>query len=234
MRSRSLLWSFNYAIDGIAYALRTQRNMRIHVATAIIVLFASLFFRIERAEFLGVVFAVAFVLVTELVNTAIEATVDIVTESFEPLAKVAKDVAAGAVFVSAITALIVGYIVFFTRLTHVADILLVRVRETPLHITVVALAVTSLAVLAMKAFTREGGTWVRGGWPSGHTAFAAAGAAAIGYITGNATATVISLSVAALVGQSRVESDAHTIPQVVWGGVVGLLITTLIFQLFWV
>lgn len=234
MRSRSLLWSFNYAIDGVAYALRTQRNMRIHIVAAILVLFASLFFKIERAEFLAVVFAVAFVLVTELVNTAVEATVDIATDTFEPLAKVAKDVAAGAVFVSAITALIVGYIVFFTRLTHVTDILLVRVRQAPLHVTVVALAMTGLAVLIMKSFKREAGTWMRGGWPSGHTAFATAGATAVGFITGNAVATVISMSVAALVAQSRVESEAHTIPQVLWGAAVGLLITTLIFQLFWI
>ncbi|MDO9557165.1 MAG: diacylglycerol kinase [Coriobacteriia bacterium] len=234
MRSKSLLWSFNYAIDGIAYALRTQRNMRIHVGAAMVVLVASLFLRIERAEFLAVVFAVAFVLVTELINTAVEATVDIITDTFEPLAKVAKDVAAGAVFVSAIMAMVVGYIVFFTRLTHVTDTLLIRVRETPLHITLVALVVTALAVLVMKAFRFEGGTWVRGGWPSGHTALAAAAAASIGYITGSAPATVISLSVAALVAQSRVESDAHTVPQVVWGGAVGLLITTIIFQLFWI
>jgi len=233
MRSKSLLWSFNYAIEGVAYALRTQRNMRIHVAAAMTVLIASLFLRIERAEFLAVVLVIAFVLVTELVNTAVEATVDIVTESFEPLAKVAKDVAAGAVFVSAITALIVGYIVFFTRLTHVADIVLVRVRQAPMHITVVALAVTALSVLVMKAFRREGGTWVRGGWPSGHTALAAAGATAIAYITQNPAAAVIALSVAAVVGQSRVESEVHTIPQVVWGGAVGIVITTLIFQLFW-
>lgn len=233
MRSKSLLWSFNYAIEGVAYALRTQRNMRIHVSSAIVVLIASLFFHVERFEFLAVIFAIAFVLVTELVNTAVEATIDIVTESFEPLAKVAKDVAAGAVFVSAVTAAIVGYIVFFSRLTHVGDILLVRVRETPLHLTLVAFAVTALAVLVMKAFRREGGTWVRGGWPSGHTALATAGAAAIGYVTSNATAAVIAFSVAALVGQSRVESDAHTVPQVLWGAAVGLVITTLVFQLFW-
>lgn len=233
MRSKSLLWSFNYAIDGIAYALRTQRNMRIHMGAAVLVLIASLFLRIERAEFLAVVFAVAFVLVTELVNTAVEATVDIATETFEPLAKVAKDVAAGAVFVSAITALIVGYIVFFTRLTHVADIVLVRVRASSLHVTVVALLMTALVVLIMKALRPEGGTWMRGGWPSGHTALATAAAASIAYITGNPTATVISLSVAGLVAQSRVESEAHTVPQVLWGGATGLLIATLIFQLFW-
>jgi len=86
MRSRSLLWSFNYAIEGIVYALRTQRNMRIHVAAALLVLGASLFFRISRLEFIAVLFAIVFVFVTELVNTAVEAAVDVATQSFDPVA----------------------------------------------------------------------------------------------------------------------------------------------------
>ena len=76
MRSRNLLWSFNYAIEGIVYALRTQRNMRLHALAAATVLFAALFFRISALELVAVVFAIGLVVVAELVNTAIEATVD--------------------------------------------------------------------------------------------------------------------------------------------------------------
>ncbi|MCE5191498.1 MAG: diacylglycerol kinase [Actinomycetia bacterium] len=233
MRSRSILWSFNYAIDGIVYALRTQRNMRIHVIAAAVVLVAALFFRVSRVEFLILVLTIAFVIGTELVNTAIEATVDVATQSFDPIAKVAKDVAAGAVFVSAASALVVGYVLFFARIANASTTLLVRVRQTPAHITVVALALSAFAVLGAKALKREEGTWLRGGWPSGHTALATAGAASIAYITGSAGAGVIGLFIAALVAQSRVESETHTVWQVLWGAVLGLLITTVIFQVFW-
>jgi diacylglycerol kinase (ATP) len=234
MRSRSLLWSFNYAIDGIVYALRTQRNMRIHVATAALVLIAALFFHVSRLEFLVLVLTVAFVIGTELVNTAVEATIDVATQTFDPIAKIAKDVAAGAVFVSAICAVVIGYVIFFGRLTNVTTTLLVRVRQTPAHITVVTLVLVAFAVLVAKALNREGGTWLRGGWPSGHTALAVSGAASIAYITGSAGAGVIGLFLAALVAQSRVESETHTIWQVVWGATLGFLITTAVFQLFWV
>ncbi|PKQ20599.1 MAG: diacylglycerol kinase [Actinobacteria bacterium HGW-Actinobacteria-6] len=234
MRSRSLLWSFNYAIDGIVYALRTQRNMRIHVATATLVLIAALFFRVSRLEFLVLVLTVAFVIGTELVNTAVEATIDVATQTFDPIAKIAKDVAAGAVFVSAICAVVIGYVIFFGRLTSVTTTLLVRVRQTPAHITVVTLVLVAFAVLVAKALNREGGTWLRGGWPSGHTALAVSGAAAIAYTTGSAGAGVIGLFLAALVAHSRVESETHTIWQVIWGGTLGFLITTAVFQLFWV
>ena len=232
MHRRSLLWSFNYAIEGIAYALRTQRNMRIHVAAAAVVLIASLFFGVSRLEFIAVCLAITFVLVAELVNTALEAAVDVSTQGWDPVAKIAKDVAAGAVFVAAINALAVGYVVFFARLTSMSELLLVRVRQTPTHVTVVALVLTALAVLVAKALIR-GGTFMRGGWPSGHTALAAASASAIAYVTQSAGAAVLGAFVTALVAQSRVESEAHSIPQVIAGALLGFLITTVVFQVFW-
>lgn len=232
MRRRSLLWSFNYAIEGVVHALRTQRNMRIHVAAAVLVLAASLFFRIGRFEFIAICLSVTFVLVTELVNTAIEAAVDVSIQGFDPGAKIAKDVAAGAVFVAALNALVVGYIVFFSRVVHATDVLLLRVRQAPTHITIVALALTAFAVLVMKALTRSG-TFLHGGWPSGHTALAAAATSAIGYMTGNAGATALAAFITALIAQSRVESETHTIPQVLLGAALGAVITTVVFQLFW-
>ena len=232
MHNRSLLWSFNYAIEGIVYTLKTQRNMRVHVAVAFAVLAASLFFRIGRFEFIAVGFAVTFVLVTELLNTAIEAAVDVAIQGFDPLAKVAKDVAAGAVFIAAINAVVVGYVVFFARLSGVTELLITKVRQTPSHITIVALVLTALVVLITKAITRSG-TFMRGGWPSGHTALAASGATAIAYITESAGAAVVAVFLTFLVAQSRVENGAHHIGQVVTGAIVGVLITTLVFQLFW-
>lgn len=231
MRSRSLLWSFNYAIEGIVYALRTQRNMRIHVGLAAGALIAALFFRIGRFEFLSLLFAIAFVLITELVNTAIEATVDVATDTLDPTAKIAKDVAAGAVFIAALNALLTGYIVFFGRLTGPADTLVTRVREVPLHISIIALGLTMLAALIGKAVSHSG-TWLRGGWPSGHTAIAACLATAIAFLSHNPQVTVLAFFGVGLVAQSRVESGAHNIPQVTLGALLGVVTTVVVFQVF--
>lgn len=232
MRSRSLLWSFNYAIDGIVFALRTQRNMRLHVFAAAAVLVSGVMLDVTRLEMIALLFAIALVLTAELINTAIEATVDLSVDTFEPLAKTAKDVAAGSVLISSIVAAAVGYLVFFDRLVRLATRGYVFVAQAPAHLTVIALGLTALGVLALKAIYREG-TWLRGGWPSGHTALATAAATAIGYATESASALVLGLFIAALVAQSRVESDTHTIPQVFFGAVVGVLISTFIFQVFW-
>ncbi len=231
MRSRSLLWSFNYAIAGIVYALRTQRNMRLHVVAAGAVLTGALVLNVTRYEMILLLFAISFVLVVELANTAIEATVDIAVDFFNPMAKIAKDVAAGAVLIAAMNALAVGYLVFFDRLTRVTTDGLHMVRQSSPHLTVIALSLTGLAVLVVKAANREG-SFLRGGWPSGHTALAVAAATAIGYASNSAKLAVLALFIAALVAQSRVETDTHTIPQVVFGGLLGFLITTALFQLF--
>jgi len=229
--SRSILWSFNYAIEGIVYALRTQRNMRIHVAAAVFALCGALVLGVDRMGLAAIVFAISLVFVTELVNTAVEAAVDLATDRYDALAKVAKDVSAGAVLVSAMNALVVAYLVLLEPLKRVAQQGFAWVKMAPSGLTVIAVGLVLLAVLVLKSMSHEG-TFMQGGWPSGHTALAFGAATAIGYATGNATVLVLSLGIAALVAQSRVEGEIHTIPQVTLGALLGILIVTLVFQLF--
>jgi diacylglycerol kinase (ATP) len=234
MRSRSLLWSFDYAIEGIVYALRTQRNMRLHALAAVVVLVAALTLHVGGLELVALLFAISLVVIAELLNTAIEATVDLATETFDPMAKVAKDVAAGAVLIASVNAVAVGYVVFFARLTPITERFIRTAKTSSASLTLIAVALTCIAVLVLKAITHESETsYMRGGWPSGHTALAVALATSIGYATQSAKAMILALFIAALVGQSRVETEAHTIPQTVFGALLGFLLTTAVFQVFW-
>jgi diacylglycerol kinase (ATP) len=228
---RSILWSFDYAITGVVYALRTQRNMRIHVAAAVLTLIAALVLQVGTIGLVAVVFAITLVFVTELVNTAIEATVDLAVESYDPLAKVAKDVAAGAVLVAATNALVIAYLVLFEPVRKVAQTGLNLVEAAPTTLTVVALGLTLLGVLVLKALTKDG-SFVHGGWPSGHAALAFGTAVALAYYTGSAAAFALGLFIAVLVAQSRVEGEIHTIPQVVLGALLGTLTVTAVYQVF--
>lgn len=231
MKSRSLLWSVNYAIEGVVYTLRTQRNMRIHVGAAIAVIIAALMLHVDKVGVLAIVLSIGLVIVTELVNTAIEATVDIMTDRYDPMAKIAKDVAASAVLVSAALSLVVAYLTLFDPLRAVAKTGLHAVRLASPTLTVAALGLTLIVVLILKAASREG-TFVHGGWPSGHTALAFAAAAVLGFVTMSASAFVLACFIALLVAQSRVETETHTIAQVLLGAMLGLLIVTAIFQVF--
>ena len=104
---------FKYAVEGVVHVLRTQRHMRFHFLTLVLVLVVSLVFRLDREEVLILLFTVSLVLAAEMFNTAIEAVVDLVTQTYHPLAKFAKDIAAGAVLITTINALAVGFLLFF-------------------------------------------------------------------------------------------------------------------------
>ena len=118
MEMKKLLESFNHAINGVVDAARTQRNMKIHIIASIGVLIACFFFDVSKAEFLALAITITMVISAELVNTAVEAAVDLNTNYYHPLAKVAKNTAAGAVLVTAINAILVGYIVFWDKLSN--------------------------------------------------------------------------------------------------------------------
>ena len=108
MKLKKLVDSFNNAIDGIIYTVRTQRNMKIHMVVTLLVLIACLCFDVSRNEFLILAITITMVIGAELLNTAIEAVVDMNTNYYHPLAKIAKNVAAGAVLLTAINAVVVG------------------------------------------------------------------------------------------------------------------------------
>ena len=111
-RAPTVFDSFNYAFEGIIHVLRTQRNMRIHFAVAFVVIVAALIVNVTKLELIALCISITFVLIAEMLNTGIEAAIDIATTSFDPMAKLAKDIAAGAVLIASVNALVVGYLVF--------------------------------------------------------------------------------------------------------------------------
>jgi diacylglycerol kinase (ATP) len=231
-RAPTLLDSFNYAFEGIIHVLRTQRNLRIHFVIAIVVIAAAAALSVQRIELIALLIAIAFVLVAEMINTAIEGAIDVSTTSFDPNAKLAKDIASGAVLISSITAVAVGYLVFAEAAAHRTARLLDRVRDAPAEITLVALVLVILVVIGTKAATGRG-TPLRGGLPSGHAALAFAGWMAATYVTGDDHRFLISsltFLMAVLVAQTRVESGIHSALEVLYGGALGALVTLAVFQ----
>ena len=232
-RAPSMIDSFNYAFEGIIHVLRTQRNLRIHFVAAVLVFGAAIAVGVTRLQLIALVLAVAFVLVAEMLNTAIEGVIDVSTTSFDPNAKLAKDIAAGAVLIASITAVAIGFLVFQSAVGQRATNALDRVRDAPADITIVALVLVVLIVIATKAWTGRG-TPLRGGLPSGHAALAFAGWVAVTYLVGDHHRFVVSgltLIMAVLVAQTRVESGIHSSLEVAYGGALGAIVTLVVFQL---
>ncbi len=232
-KSRSLLESFNFAFEGVVEALRRERNMRVHFLLAVGVLIAALLLDVTKLELIALLFCISLVLITELVNTAVEAAVDLATGEVHPLARLAKDVAAGAVVVASVNALIVGYLVFSGRVQGGSGELLDRLSTSPPELTLMALVLTIVLVVALKAISRSG-TPLRGGWPSGHAALAFAGWAAVTLILDNDQhqflVSSVSFLMAALVAQTRIEAGVHTTLEVASGALLGTVVTLAVFQ----
>lgn len=112
MKKGKLIDSFGYAIVGIFFCLRHERNMKIHYLAAVVVIGCGFYFHITKVEWMVLLIVIGIVMSLEMVNTAVEKTVDLATTDIHPFAKVAKDVAAGAVLLFAIIAVIIGAIIF--------------------------------------------------------------------------------------------------------------------------
>ncbi len=115
----SILDSFHYAFMGFKHVLRTQRNPRVHLAVASLVTIAGLILHLSPVEWALIALSIGFVIVTETMNTVVEVSVDLVVEEYHVLAKLAKDIAAAAVLIAAMTSVVVGLLIFIPHLVAI-------------------------------------------------------------------------------------------------------------------
>ena len=119
LKNKNFIDAVKNACSGIFYAFKTQINIKIQLVVALLVLILGLYFKISKIELLFVIGAIFLVIITETINTAIETCVDLVTNKYNIKAKIAKDVAAGAVLLSAINAVIIGIIIFGDKILNI-------------------------------------------------------------------------------------------------------------------
>lgn len=231
MKVKKLVDSFNYAIEGIIYSVRTQRNMKIHMVVALVVLTACFIYDLSKFELLIIGLTVTMVIVAEMVNTAIESAIDATTNYYHPLAKIAKNTAAGAVLITAVNAAIVGYIIFWDKFTQITFSIIGKIKHSDPYMIFIVLVIVSIATIVVKAIYGEG-TPLRGGMPSGHSALAFSIATTIALITEEPISIMLSYLLAFIVAQSRVDSQIHSILEVLLGGIFGAILTIFIFQIF--
>ena len=224
-RPKNHLDSFRYAVDGIVHAFRTQRHMRFHFFTVMLMLLLGILFRLSAVQMALLVVVMAGVLAAEMFNTAVESVVDMVTQAYHPLAKLAKDIAAGAVLITSICAAIVGAILFFGN----RNILRLRIEidrdPEPFHIVLVVAILITLTVFICKIIGRKG-TILSGGVVSGHSALSFFFASTLIYRATDYFTAIFALLLAFLVAQSRVEGKIHTVQEVVLGGLLGVCATS--------
>ncbi len=226
----SFIHSVNAALEGVVHALKSERNMRLHFFIGLVVLAAGIYFDFTAIEFMLLSFAVSFVLVSEMFNTVVEKSLDFISKDYHPVAKVIKDISAGAVFVSAVNACIVGYLLLFKRVNWSIGESFHLIKQSSWHITLIVLLFVIGFVIFIKVMRGEK-VLLKGGMPSGHSAFAFSVWVVISLMTENALVSFLVFFMAVLIARSRRINGIHTAGQVVAGSILGAVISLLVFQL---
>lgn len=221
------------ALDGIIYAITTQSNIKKQLVIAVAVMLISLFFDLSKAEFLCLMFTVVLIIVAEMINTAIETVVDLYTDLYHPKAKIAKDVGAGAVVLTAINAIIVAYFLFFEKISTLGLNIVEKVVNSPTHLAFVAVLITVIAIVTLKAAaTRNHHKFIKENFmPSGQSAVAFAGLTIIWITTRNVVVFTISLLLAVIVAINRYENGKRSKSEIIVGACVGVMVVILLYGL---
>jgi diacylglycerol kinase (ATP) len=230
IRPKTSAESFRHALDGVLLAFKTQRHLRVHFIVALLALLAGFVFRLSRAELAILVGVVCLVILCELFNTAVETVVDLVTTDYHPLAKMAKDVAAGAVLIASINAVLVALLLFLD-----VEQLQRRIYAPPQYedaVQTTAVGIVMLLILLVIWKVRGGkGRFLQGGVVSGHTAIAFFICTVILLVAQHPLVAFLAILMALLVAQSRVETGVHTLQEVLFGAILGILLPVLLYRM---
>jgi diacylglycerol kinase (ATP) len=231
MKPARFIDAVNCAIEGVIQTARSERHMRFHVVAALAVLFATAILGISAMEFAVLALAVSLVLCAELVNTAVEAVVDLVSPQYHPLAKTAKDAAAGAVLVAAFGAAAMGYLVLARYIFPLYKEALSMIGTPTELASLVSILAVVVTVIVIKAVSGTG-TPLEGGVPSGHAAVAFSVATIVSLTTLDPLTSLLAVMLAVMVSHSRLLLRIHTLKEVVLGACVGIGLTLAVLAAF--
>jgi diacylglycerol kinase (ATP) len=231
MPLRQWLKSANFAIEGILHGARSQRHLRYHFFSAAAVLFAGYLLGVSRAEFLLISLAVIIVLSAEMLNTAIEVIVDLISPEYSEKARIAKDIAAGAVLITAFGAAVLGYVILFPYMKSLFQQGFYIARHSKEEISLIAFVLVLILVIITKAYFGKGHP-LSGGMPSGHSALAFSVWVSVTYTTESFIASLLSFILAAMIAQSRIAVKVHKPWEVIAGAMMGALLTFILFRIF--
>ncbi len=230
---RSMIDSFHHAFEGLYYVFNTQSSMRVQSIATALVLIAAWGFGVTHLELLILLTAMVAVLAAETFNTAIEGVLDVKVDYRDEHVGLVKDVAAGGVLICSIYALLVGVMVFasseaFMGLFQFPPEFPDRPVLGPLQIVLVGLLLLAVFIVWVKRATGWR-SFLTGGMVSGHAALGFLVASSIAFVTRDPSVSALSMALALLLAQSRLQADIHKLSEVSLGALVGILLALLLF-----
>lgn len=230
---KDYLAPFKDAMAGLVYTFRTQRHMRIHLYMVLVVVLLGILLNLGLREMLVLLFVISLVLIAEMFNSAIEATVDLIQPTYHPMAKFAKDIAAGAVLITTIIALVVSGLLFLGPQKW-EELKINMTSETP-NLPIGARLGAGILMLFVIVVIGKGlgkrGQVLKGGLVSGHAAYGFFLATGIMYLTDQLVVGALGIVLAAIIAQSRWEAKIHSIFELTLGAIVGAAVGLVCFGL---
>ena len=220
-------------MNGLVYTFKTQRHMRVHIYVVLAVVLLGMYLNIGLRELLAFLLTISLVLVAEMFNSAIEATVDLVSPNYHPMAKFAKDISAGAVLITIVIALVVGALVILgeSRWEALKTSMSAEGFGPPAAWRLAIGALMLFIIVIIGKGLGQRGTVFQGGLVSGHAAYGFFFATSTIFLTDSVAATGIAILLAVIIAQSRFEAKFHTIFELGLGAVVGVATSLVIFGL---
>lgn len=231
MPLRKWIQSTNHAIEGILHAAKTQRHMRYHFYAAILILIISFSIGISWSEVVILITLSIIVLSVEMLNSALETITDILFREYDEKAKRIKDMAAGAVLITAMGAAVIGFVILYEPVKDFFYNGLIIAKHAKSDVAIVSLILVLIMVVLTKSFFGKGQP-LRGGMPSGHAAVAFSMWIAVTFISESFMPSLIVLFMAVVIAQSRVSTGAHKPLEVILGALLGIAVTFMLFKIF--
>lgn len=230
---KDIFAGFRAALNGLVYTFKTQRHMRFHLYVVLVVMVLGVFFNLRLRELLVLLFTISLVLVAEMFNSAIEATVDLVQPTYSPMAKFAKDISAGAVMITTIIALVVGGLMILgeNRWEEIKINLAAQSLGIPVWPRIIVGAFVIFIVIIIGKGLGTRGQVLKGGLVSGHAAIGFFLASSILFLSDNVTVAGLGILLAAIVAQSRWEAKIHSVFELSLGAALGVILGFLLFGL---
>lgn len=231
--SRNLVRPVTTAIGGVIYAFRTQRHMRVHLYTVVVIILIGFFMDLRLREMIPLLFMISFVVVAEMFNSAVEAVVDLAHPEYHPLAKFAKDMAAGGVLITTVTAVVVALLIFLgENRWHEITLQLSspELQQQYMPRLLLGAFILFIFVIIGKGLGKRGQV-LKGGLVSGHATFAFFFAVSLPLVTGQLLPSLIAVLLAAMVAQARWEARIHSIFEVTLGALLGSGVAFILFGL---
>lgn len=229
-KNKTFMTALGHAMDGVIRAFKTERNLRIDYIIGLFVLIGSLFFDFTKTEFACLCLTIGFVIFSEMVNSAIEYVVDLITDKYDDRAKAAKDIAAGGVLISSCVAVIVAYFLFVDKLSNATTAVITSVLSSKLHVLfTIIFAVILLAIILKGMFGK--GEKVSAVYPSARVALAFALTTYVYIITGSILVGGVAFLLSVMIAQIRIENTKMSSIYMVISAILGVLVVLIIYQI---